>query len=189
MSKKIKEPSEGEQFIMDYLKLNKISFKREVVLDNLKHDDDHTHRKVDFYLYKFGVYLEFNGRWNNTKEDRVRYREKKEVYKKNRLPCIYLYPENLGIIDYVFQKRLIEVLKKNSMKKELFKYQLKRFIDDRGGLFVWLIISLLLLSTDLTWEKDQALIVILTGICLYQIYRLVKGIHLFFIKNDFIYEA
>jgi hypothetical protein len=117
--KKIKEPSEGELFISEYLKFKNISFETEVRLNNLKYDDNFKYRDADFFLKKYGVYIEFNGRWNNTKEDRVRYRVKKEVYRKNNLPCIYLYPENLGIIDFVFTKRLIVELQKKSMTKEL----------------------------------------------------------------------
>jgi hypothetical protein len=187
-AKKIKEPTEGEQFIIDYLNFNKIKFDREVELNNLKHDDNYSHRRVDFYLKNYRVYIEFNGRWNNTKEDRIRYREKKQVYKKNGLPCIYLYPENLGIIDFVLQRRLVEVLKFNSMKKELFRFQLKRFIDNRGGLFIWLLICLFILSGDFTWEEDSTFIVGLIGVCLYQIYRLIEGIRMFFIKNEVVYN-
>jgi len=122
--------------------------------------------------------------WNNTKEDRVRYRKKKEVYRKNNIPCIYLYPENLGIIDFVFPKRLIEEMKKKSMTKELKLFQLKRFIDDRGSLFAWLILSIILLCGDFNWQENSTTIMACIAVSVYQVYRFIKGIYKFFIKNS-----
>lgn len=182
--KKTKEPSEGELFISEYLKFKNISFKREVRLHNLKFDDDFKYRDVDFFLKKYGVYIEFNGRWNNTKEDRIRYRVKKEVYRKNNLPCIYLYPENLGIIDFVFTKRLIEELKKKSMTKQLRLFQFKRFIDDRGSLFLWLLLSILVYNGDFSWEVNSTTLYASISVFIFQIYRLMMGIYKFFIKNE-----
>jgi len=181
--KNIKEPSEGELFISEYLKYKNIVFKREVRLNHLKFDNDFKYRDADFYLPKYGVYIEFNGRWNNTKEDRVRYRVKKEVYRKNNLPCIYLYPENLGIIDFVFTKRLIVELQRKEMTKKLRRFQLKRFIDDRGSLFIWLSIAILFLNGDFTWENDSTTLLFFISVCVFQIYKLIVGIDKFFIKN------
>lgn len=182
-NKKIKKASEGELFISEYLKFKNISFEREVRLHDLKFDNDYKYRDVDFFLNKYNVYIEFNGRWNNSKEDRVRYRAKKEVYWKNNLPCIYLYPENLGIIDFVFTKRLIEELQKKKLTKELRIFQLKRFIDDRGSLFLWLFLSLFLYNADFSWEEDSTTLSIFIIVFGYQIYRLIQGVYKFFIKN------
>jgi hypothetical protein len=179
----IKEPSEGELFISEYLKSKNISFEREVRLNNLKFDENFKYRDADFFLKKYGVYIEFNGRWNNSKEDRVRYRVKKKVYRKNNLPCIYLYPENLGIISFVFTKRLIVELQKKSMAKELRLFQLKRFIDDRGGLFILIFISILVYNGDFNWEEDSTVLYACISVFVFQIYRLIKGIYNFFIKN------
>lgn len=185
MKKGIKKlPSEGEIFIGEYLKFKNISFEREVRLHNLKCDENFKYRDVDFYLKKYKVYIEFNGRWNNTKEDRVRYRAKKEVYSKNNLPCIYLYPENLGIIDFVFTKRLIEVLLKNNMTKQLRIFQFKRFIEDRGSLFILMFISALVYSGSFTWQENYTTLLVCIGVFVYQVYRLVMGIYKFFIKNE-----
>ena len=181
--KNIKEPSEGELFISEYLKAMDISFKREVRLNNLKFDDNFKYRDADFFLKKYGVYIEFNGRWNNSKEDRVRYRAKKEVYRKNNLPCIYLYPENLGIIDFVFTKRLIVELKNKSLIKQLRLFQLKRFWDDRGGLFLWIGLSLMVYAGDFNWEENSTTLYACIGIIFRQIYRLIDGVYKFFVKN------
>jgi hypothetical protein len=179
----IKEPSEGELFISEYLKSKNISFEREVRLNNLNFDENFKYRDADFFLKKYGVYIEFNGRWNNSKEDRVRYRVKKEVYRKNNLPCIYLYPENLGIIDFVFTKRLIVELKKKSLIKQLRLFQLKRFWDDRGGLFLWLGASLLVYNGDYNWKENSTILYACIIFFLVQVYRLINGIYKFFIKN------
>jgi hypothetical protein len=181
--KNIKEPSEGELFISEYLKAKDISFKREVRLNNLKFDENFKYRDADFFLKKYGVYIEFYGRWNNSKEDRVRYRGKKEVYWKNNLPCIYLYPENLGIIDFVFTKRLIVELKNKSLIKQLRLFQLKRFWDDRGSLFLWIGLSLFVYAGDFNWEENSTILYACIIIFLVQIYKLINGIYKFFIKN------
>lgn len=181
--KKANEPSEGELFISEYLKFKNISFEREVRLHHLKYDNDFKYRDADFFLKKYGVYIEFNGRWNNTKEDRLRYRVKKEVYRKNNVPCIYLYPENLGIIDFVFTKRLIVELQKKSMIKELRLFQLKRFIDDRGSLFIWLFLSLLVYNGDYNWQENTTTLIVCISVFVFQIIRLIKGVFNFFIKN------
>lgn len=180
---KKKTPSEGELFISEYLKFNKIDFDMFVEIHGLKNDTC-SYREADFYLNKYNVFVEFEGRWNNSDADKKRYRDKKGAYYRGNVPCVYLYPENLGIIDFVFQKRLIEELKKKSMKKELIKFQLKRFIDDRGGLFVWILICLFVLSGDFSWEEDSTIIVLLIGVILFQLYRLIMGVKMFFIKNE-----
>jgi hypothetical protein len=179
----IKEPSEGELFISEYLKAKNISFEREVRLNNLKFDENFKYRDADFFLKKYGIYIEFNGRWNNSKEDRVRYRVKKEVYRKNNLPCIYLYPENLGIIDFVFTKRLIVELKNKSLIKQLRLFQLKRFIADRGFVFIWIFLSLIFYNGDDNWKENSTELSIYIVFFVYQIYRLIEGVYIFFIKN------
>jgi|TARA_B110000240_G_scaffold135738_1_gene150526 hypothetical protein len=184
----ITEPSEGELFISEYLKSKNISFKREVRLNNLKFDENFRYRDADFFLKKYGIYIEFNGRWNNSKEDRVRYRVKKEVYRKNNLPCIYLYPENLGIIDFVFTKRLIVELKKKSLIKQLRLFQLKRFIADRGFVFLWIFLSLIFYNVDYNWKENSTELSIYIVFFVYQIYRLIEGVYNFFVKNVIKFE-
>ena len=175
--------SEGELFISEYFKYSKIEYDSTVKLNNLK-EDSKNQRRPDFYLPKYKTYVEFNGRWNISDEEKERYREKKAVYYNNDIPCVYLYPENLGIIDFVFTNRLIEQLKEHSLKKELFRFQIKRFIDDRGGIFVWLFLSIFILSGNFNWDEDSGLIIFFYGVILYQLYRLIIGVNKFFIKNE-----
>jgi hypothetical protein len=172
--------SEGEIFIAEYFESENIKFKEQVSISNLKFDSK-TFRKPDFYLPRYKVYVEFFGMWNNSKEERERYREKKGIYYKNHIPCVYLYPENLGIIDFTFPMRLRKELRRHSMGKELFIFQLKMLLNDRGSLFFWLILSTIVLffgQYDL--NNDRGIIICVVGIILYQIWRLIIGYRLFF---------
>ncbi|MCH3883955.1 hypothetical protein [Tenacibaculum aquimarinum] len=182
---KLKAPSEGEFFIGEYLKSQDISFETEVILNSLKNDVK-SHRKVDFYLPKLKIYIEFYGQWNNTKEDRERYRIKKRVYRENNIPCVYLYPENLGIIDYCFSNRLVKVLEKNNLKKELLKYRFKRLYNDRGNLFGFSILFIfMLIYNDYNSEKGTEFAFLLSVGLIYQIYRFFIGYKRFFLKNEY----
>ncbi len=131
MNKKITR-SEGEELIEEYLDEGAINFKPEVKIENLK-GDSFPYRKVDFYLPQYKVYVEFFGRWNASKDAKNKYNEKKRVYELNNIPCVYLYPDNLGILNFIFKKRLKGVLKKHNMRWQLFKinwdlFQEKHFI-------------------------------------------------------------
>ena len=112
---KNKLPSEGEELIGEYLQEEGIKFKSEIKIENLKNDVI-PYRKADFYLPQYKVYIEFFGRWNIEK-NKEKYREKKRIYELNNIPCIYLYPENLGTINFIFKRRLKDVLKKYKMNK------------------------------------------------------------------------
>lgn len=182
---KKKKLTEGEIYIYDYLKSEKIKFEPQVKIKDLKNDVANF-RTADFYLPNLKVYIEFNGRWNVSKDDRERYRLKKKVYFTNNIPCIYLYPENLGIIDYCFSKRLVEVLKKNNLKKELFKYRLNRFKEDRGDLFIWIIISsLILIFYDYNISENNSIPFIFIVVLINQLIRLYKGYIKFFRNTNY----
>ncbi len=111
--------SEGEELIEEYFEEEGIDFKSEVKIEGLK-DDKKPYRKADFYLPQYKIYVEFLGLWNIEK-NRESYKEKIRVYEKNNKPCVYIYPENLGILSFIFKRRLKKVLKKYNMKWELFK--------------------------------------------------------------------
>ena len=153
------EPSEGEAFISEYLKDQKIKFEREVRIDELDHDTKF-YRIADFYLPDYNVYLEFCGRWNNSKEDRVRYRQKKSVYYKNWVPCIYLYPENLGTLGYSFPQRLMKELKRHSLAKELFRYKLKMLFNENSDRILLSLLALVLMLIGFSSKENSSLIVV-----------------------------
>ena len=172
--------SEGEQFIAEFLDYERINFKTEYKLSNLK-GDEKSYRKADFYLPNYKVYIEFFGQWNQSEEANQRYREKKKIYKLNNIPCVYLYPENLGIIDYSFTKRMVKELKNKNMLIQLFKFRLRSIIMDRGGLFLWLFLALfILVFGDNRWEDDKNTILVLMAVVVYQLYRLFDGYLKFF---------
>ena len=135
------EPSEGEIFLTEFFLSEGISFEVEVKLPDLK-EDKKSYRVADFYLTKLKVYVEFFGRWNTSDDDKNKYREKIRVYKLNNIPCIFLYPENLGIIHYSFRYRLRQVLKTYNMSKELFRFNLKLFCDERFPQLFWFTLSI-----------------------------------------------
>lgn len=127
--------SEGEQFIQEYFLDENIEFEAQKKL-YLK-GDSKSYRVVDFYLPKLDVYVEFLGRWNQNEEEKNRYREKRRVYQANRVPCVFLYPENLGIIEHVFPLRLRQVLKQHGMRKQLLRYLTHDFHHHNIGILLF----------------------------------------------------
>ena len=116
LQKKKNEPSEGEELIGEFFKEKNIKYKPEFELKNLK-EDTVSKRIADFYLPKYKVFLEFFGRWNVSEEAKEKYRAKKKVHYINDIPCIYLYPENLGILDFIFKRRLRKLLQSRKDRK------------------------------------------------------------------------
>jgi hypothetical protein len=103
------ELTEGEKFIEEFFIEQGITYVIEKEIRNLK-GDIKEYRRADFYLPKFKVYVEFLGKWNVSASQKERYREKKKVYEENNIPCVYLYPENLGFLKYAFNYRIRQIL-------------------------------------------------------------------------------
>lgn len=123
-------PSKGELFIEDYLANSRIDYLAEYKITDLQGDTSN-YRIADFYLPKLGFYVEYFGLYNNSKKDRERYVFKRDLYIKNRKPTIFIYPEDLGILDYVFHtevKRLFRYKIYHDRKKYL-RYSLNRYIN------------------------------------------------------------
>jgi hypothetical protein len=115
-----KQPrSEGELLIEEYFGEAGIDFQAEVKIEHLK-GDNIPYRKADFYLPKYKTYVEFLGRWN-VESSKKAYREKQRIYEQNKIPCVYLYPDNLGILNSIFRKRLKDALIKYNLKKQLLR--------------------------------------------------------------------
>jgi len=170
------QPSEGEQFLIDFFNSAGIKYEREKRIDRLKNDTKQ-YRIADFYLPKYKVYVEFFGLWNNNGNEI--YRDKKEVYKLNNIPCVYLYPENLGIIGYVFDKRLQVVLAQHDMKKELKRYRLYKLwagelITRISILFFCSMALLMTFSIVGAPSMDWRVIALITGVASYQATHLCK---------------
>ena len=122
--------TEGEDLIADFLEEKSIEFERYKKINGLNNDDK-TFREADFYLPKYKVYIEFLGQWNNPNQQN-RYREKMKVYYKNKIPCIYLWPDNLGTLDWMFKRRLRETLLKHKKRSTLLKYEIKNYFEENG---------------------------------------------------------
>ena len=184
----VNEPSEGEIFLREFLTDEGIKFETEVRLPPLKNDNK-SFRIADFYLPRYKVYIEFFGRWNRSEEDKNKYKEKMKAYEQNRVPCMFIYPENLGIIHYTFRYRLRQILKKHNLAKELFRFNLYSLLYDRLGSFFWLLIVLTIIGFTVLGQKGeyfwQSLAVLLL-IAIYQLYRIYSGYVKFF-KNGYSY--
>ena len=166
MSKK-SSSSEGEELIEEFLGEKIIEFKREVDILNLNYDDAY-YRKADFYLPRYKVYIEFFGKYN-TEKGRIKYQKKKEVYEKNRIPCIYIYPDNLGALEFIFKIRLRKELKKYPhLKFQRFKYNIDILMEKH---FLELIIVGLLIY----FIKDITAKIIFSLIFIYIFYNAIKS--------------
>jgi hypothetical protein len=165
--------TEGESFIEEFLQEKSIRFRPQQPIDGLE-DDSKTHRVADFYLPQYGVYLEYFGQWNNDSH-KDRYREKRQVYMKNQIPCVLLYPENLGILDYVFEKRMVYILKRYRKERELKKYRMKLFLEGKLERLIIFMFGLSLIVTTYPWTSERG--VLSAGVCMviYQAYLVWKN--------------
>lgn len=139
-------PSSEELFIANFLEGKDFKFETEVVLNNLN-DDDKTFRRADFYLTNYKIYVEYFGNYNSTKERRAEYDKKVQVYLKNGIPTVFIYPHELGFLDYAFHNKIIKVLKieKFNLKKQLLRYRIKRYFQKEGYLnTLFLLMSIIL---------------------------------------------
>lgn len=169
-------PSEGESYIIQYLKKQEISFKAEYKITGLKNDSK-SYRVADFYLPAFKVYIEFLGQWN-LPEQKERYKEKMNVYFTNNIPVIYIFPENLGVLDFVFHKRLIKVLKEKKMEWQMIKYRFfllnDKLVAASQTFFLGMVLSIIFIIP----KEDREMYSFIGGILvmLYAVYLFVRAI-------------
>ena len=168
-----KEISEGEDYIAEYFDAIDMEYREQHVIEGL--DDKFAgYRIADFYLPKYQVMVEFAGRWNRSEEERIRYRHKKEVYKTNGIPCVWIYPDNLGVLLYIFHKRLESVLGNYRFEKGLLRYRLAQFWKADSVNFVGIAAGLLLLFWGVTpWAEDTLGGWISIAIIVYNLYHIV----------------
>lgn len=166
------DESEGEAYIAAYFDAIEMEYRRQHVIEYL--DDKYaSYRKADFYLPKYEVMVEFAGRWNRSEEERIRYKRKEDVYRLNNIPCIWLYPDNLGVLHYIFHKRLETVLGNHGLEKSLFRYRLTQFWKEDSANFAGIAFGLLLLFWGVTpWEENTSGVWISVGIIGYNLYRI-----------------
>ena len=102
--------SEGEICIQEFFYEQNIIAEYNKRIDFLK-GDNKSYRIADFYIPCYDLYVEFLGLWNVSDDQKSRYREKKSIYTRNNIACIYFYPENLGNLKYTFYYRAMKELK------------------------------------------------------------------------------
>ncbi len=180
LTKDQESESEGEDYIAEYF--DKIGLKyreQEFVKNGIKLDGDfENHRRADFYLPDYGIYVEFAGRWNRSDEERERYNFKKHLYINNNVPCIWIYPDNLGVLHYFFHKRLETVLGKHHLENQLLKYRIKEFwkkdSDNTVGLAIGLIFVFYFAES---YSLSNSTFLIGIGIVSYNTYKLVNDLY------------
>jgi hypothetical protein len=168
--------SEGEDYIAEYFDAIGIKYEEQYLLGSVS-DEFHNYRVADFYLPKYKIVVEFAGRWNRSKQERERYNAKKAIYKKNNVACIWIYPDNLGIIHFIFHSRLEQAMKDNGLKKELVKYRLgelwKLDQDNFYGIGIGLF-SLFYIAKP--WEENRGWYWFSLGVVAYNLYRITRDI-------------
>lgn len=178
----IKSSSE-ELYIIDYLDKQGINYELEYKLNDLK-GDDKAHRRVDFYLSNLGVYVEYFGLYNSTKSIRTEYDKKVKVYLKNGIPSIFLYPHELGFLDYAFHSKMLKLLRieKFKSRKNLFRYKMNRYLKNgKGYLFFSIVFWFYLFYVFARYENglENGLNALLTIICLvtlvYNTYKFIRN--------------
>ena len=172
--------TEGEKYIalfFDSLDWN-IEFETQVRLNDLE-GDNKKYRIADFYLPKYEVYVEFLGQWDVSEDHRNRYREKREVYKKNNLPFIEIYPNQLGILDFAFSYRVRKTLSNHGMKKELFKFNFDRLKHHINNNFFYISLFFFFVSWSDEFEITSLLICI---VFLLLWLKELKGVYTFTFK-------
>lgn len=163
--------SEGEEMIGDLLFEMKIKYEDQKKISNLKNDKK-SFRIADFYLPKLNVYIEFFGNYENPDRNQE-YKEKRRIYKENNIPCIYIWPNNLGIFNWIFKERLRAVFIEHKRNWMLFKFELGEFIKEMW--LVFLILTTIGYGAKNQWIALSAGIIIVI-ICLIYI-RYIKLKH------------
>lgn len=172
--KKIK--SEGEDYLFDFFKSQQIKIVHQKEIPNLRGDSKAT-RIADFYLPEYGLYIEFFGEWAHGETYREEYREKKRVYKNNKIPCVYIYPENFGMFPFLFNRRVITKLKEYNMRNSLRWFRLHLFTKDYAKNLNWSIWYLLCIYISFILELEwRYIIAFILGLFVIRIWiRAYKG--------------
>lgn len=184
-------PTSEELYIQDYL--DKIGFKYvcQYKIDDLK-EDSKSYRIVDFYLPRLNIYVEYFGMYNSNKVIRENYDRKASVYIKNNKPTVFLYPHELGFLDYAFHSKILKVLRVPKFKNNftIFKYKLTRYWAlGKGYLFFssifWLYMTFVFLFEETGLNRGMNSLFSLTCIVVFSFFVLRFGRN---IINYFYYD-
>jgi len=178
--------SEGEGFLEEFFLDEQIRYVAQKEIPKLQGDYS-AYRIADFYLPRLKLYVEFLGLWNAGKDYRAKYIEKMKVYELNKIPCIYIYPENLGAIKYIFNYRVKAVLEKHQMGRQLFRFNLFRWrqIYLTNLLVILCIVGYFLhLSGILPLIFYQVFVYLLAFLCYLSAYQMIEGAYYFLIRES-----
>lgn len=178
------KPSEGEKIIQMFLDEEGIKYKPEEEIYGLKNDYEHHLRRADLYLPRYKVYVEFFGQWNVDRE-KPRYKEKKAVYKDNKIPCVYIYPENLGTLKYLFYMRLKKELETHNMKKEMHKYKFDIFKKVTKWIWLGFYLAILTIIILTTFAKIDMNLTPLASILIVTCFLITIGLNIYIYKKLF----
>jgi len=103
----------GKELISKALKKLNIRYIPEFYLGNLKHHEDE-HVITDFFLPKERIHIEYCRRWDESAEEKKMYDERRNVYSRNGLSCIFILPKQLTDIVSVLDQEIAAI---NSPKK------------------------------------------------------------------------
>jgi len=165
--------TEGEEYIEEFFQSEKIKYRTQQPIDGLINDSKN-HRIADFYLPKYKVYIEYFGQWN-VENHKERYREKRKVYLDNKIPCVLLYPENLGLLRYIFEKRMVYILKRYKLEAELRKYRYKLLFSDKLQNVLFVAFGILIIIISYPWKIDRLWLLAGCSIIFYQIYLFIRA--------------
>ena len=151
------KPSKDELFIRYYLESQNFKLKSEVRLDNLKGDEGYSYRLADFFLPRLSIYIEYYGMYNSSKKKRQEYEQKTEVYFKNKIPTVILYPHELGYLDYAFHTKMLKLLRHPKFRNNwnIFRYKLNRYFNNGKGYFFFLSLVVLIISMSALVESKK----------------------------------
>lgn len=182
------QPTPKELYLEWFFEDSNIKFVRQVKKEGLK-GDSKSFRVVDYYLPKLDVYVEYLGMWHQGENHKKDIREKINVYLKNRLPTVFIYPEEIGSLEWTFHYKLVKLLSHKSFLKshkgKLIKFRLSSFLSENFSRF-FLVIFLFFVSFMILYDIGSLFIwiaIISSAFGIEGIYTLIKD----FIehKNDY----
>jgi hypothetical protein len=166
------EPTEGREYLEDFFTATGIAFETQKKLGHLKYDTMPT-RTADIYLPEYDTYVEFS-ELSNSVNNEV-FQQKKELYAKNNMACVFLYPENLRTIAHNFDKQLQETFKKQQLQKALLNYQKFKFknapeLRSRAIALGFAVLGIIVLSLFFARLNEKGYIV-LGGLILFSLFH------------------
>ena len=73
------------------------------------------------------------------------------VYHKNNIPCVYLWPDNLGALDWILKRRITETLLKYNKNLLLIKQQWNDYTE-KNGIGILIFIGLTVYNWKSKWK-------------------------------------